>query len=155
MLVGCSILSPPKSKLTCSSNFNAKRREAKGAVAALENRAKVARKQDMLDGTAVSDDSSNSASDYDDTPSPPADAHVMYSFDAARGPSHGSQILNAALAKAVEKFEERETVQLVKEEYEVLDDEGESVGLSPVKKGKKPKAPMMMVPDADEDYELV
>ena len=108
----------------------------------------------MLEGTAVSDDSSNSASDYDETLLPPTDANVMYSFDASRSPSHGSQILNAALAKAVEKFEDRETVQLVKEEYEVLDDEGESVGLTSVKKAKKPKA-VMMVPDADEDYELV
>jgi hypothetical protein len=150
------------SELTFTSNFNAKRRETKGAVAALENRVKVARKQDMLEGTAVSDgDSSNSASDYEDHPSPAADAGIMYSFDATRGPSHGSQILNAALAKAVEKFEERETVKLVKDEYEVLDDEGESVGLTLVRKGKSkaagkaPKEPEFVVPDEDEDYEFV
>jgi len=41
----------------------------------------------------------------------------------------------------------------------VLDDEGESVGLTPAKKGRgKAKATMavaMVVPDVDEDYEFV
>ncbi|KAK1061944.1 hypothetical protein LTR33_012597, partial [Friedmanniomyces endolithicus] len=67
----------------------------------------------------------------------------------------GSQILNAALVKAVAKFEERETVKLVKNEYEVLDDEGESVGLTLAGKSKKAKAQLMIVPDVDEDYELI
>ncbi|KAK5128290.1 hypothetical protein LTR85_002957 [Meristemomyces frigidus] len=135
--------------------YDVKRRETKGAVAALQSGVKVARKQDMLEDTAVSDDS-GSASDYDDTPSPPADVGVTYSFDASRGPSQGSQILNAALHKAVKRFEERETVKLVKDEYEVLDDEGESVGLTPAKKGKtKTKAAPITVPDADDDYEFV
>lgn len=126
-------------------------------MASLQPGIKVARKQDMLDGTAVSsDDSSNSSSDHDDAPMPPVDTGVMYSFDATRGPSHGSQILNVALAKAVEKFEERETVKLVKTEYEVLDDEGESIGLTPAKKSKgKAKAVPMIVSDADEDYEFL
>ncbi|KAK0326459.1 hypothetical protein LTR82_002301 [Friedmanniomyces endolithicus] len=121
-----------------TSNYNAKRREVKAAVAALQPGAKVARKQDMLEGTAISDESSGSASDYDDVPSPA-----------------GSQILNAALVKAVAKFDERETVKLVKNEYEVLNDEGESVGLTMAGKSKKAKAQPMIVPDADEDYELV
>ncbi|KAK3673001.1 hypothetical protein LTR78_007112 [Recurvomyces mirabilis] len=145
----------PRPHRPSETDYNAKRRESKGAVAALQNGAKVARKQDVLDGTAISDDSSNSTSDYDDTPSPAVDPAVMYSFDAARGPSQGSQILNTALANAVAKFEDRETVKLVKNEYEILDDEGESIGLTPVKKSKKVKAPAMIVPDADEDYELV
>ena len=143
------------SQLTSSSNFNARRRDTKSAIAALENRAKVSRRVDMLEGIVVSDESSSSASDYDETPSPPVDVNVIYSFDAARSPAHGSQILNAALAKAVEKFEDRETVKLVKDEYEVLNDEGESVGLTPAKGGKKEKAQAIIVPDADEDYELV
>lgn len=116
----------------------------------------------MLEGTStamISDDSSNANSDYDGdgTPSPAADAAVTYSFDAARGPSQGSQILNTALAKAVEKFEERETVKLVKDEYDVLDAEGETV-VSPAKKGKekaKSVTGQTRVPDADEDYEFV
>ena len=110
----------------------------------------------MLEGTST-DESASSGSDFDEgTPSPPPDAGVMYSFDAASGPSHGSQILNTALAKAVEKFEEKETVKLVKTEYEIVDSEGESIGLTPVKKGKgKAKAESVPVPDADEDYEFV
>lgn len=106
----------------------------------------------------MSDDSSNSASDHDGapSPSPSADAGVMYSFDAPRAPSEGSQILNAALAKAVAKYEERETAKLVKDEYEVLNDDGESVGLTPVKKGRnKGAAAASVVPDMDEDYEFV
>jgi hypothetical protein len=115
----------------------------------------------MLEGH-TSDDASpthSSASDYSDgTPSPPADADITYSFDAARGPTQGSQIFNVALAQAVEKFEERETVKLVKDEYDVLDADGEVVA-SPARKGKeKVKARVMgatRVPDADEDYEFV
>lgn len=140
--------------LTDSSTYDSKRRETKGAVAALQGGAKVARKHDMLEGTAVSDDS-GSASDYDATPSPPADAGITYSFDASRGPSQGSQILNAALNKAVKRFEDRQTVKLVKDEYEVLDDEGEAVALT-AKKGKsKTKSAPVHVPDADDDYEFV
>lgn len=142
-------------ELIWSRFFNFKRKETKSAIAALQNGAKIARKQDMLEGTAISDDSSNSASDHEDVPSPPACYSIMYSFDATQGPSQGSQILNAALAKAVEKFEERETVKLVKEEYEVLNDDGESMGQSPVKKGKSKVGRSINVPDADEDYEFV
>lgn len=142
------------------SNYNLKRREDKSAVASLAHGAKIARKHDMLEGAANTDDSSASNSDeYDEgTPSPPADAGVAYSFDAPRGPTKGSQILNTALAKAMEKYEERETVNLVKAEYELLDGEGETVAPSPDKKRKaKPKAgePAVLVPDADEDYEFV
>lgn len=114
----------------------------------------------MLEGAASTDESSASNSDeYDEgTPSPPADAGIAYSFDAAHGPTKGSQILNTALAKAMEKYEERETVKLVKTEYELLDEEGETVAPSPEKKRKsKPKAgeSAAIVPDADEDYEFV
>ncbi len=108
----------------------------------------------MLEGTAISDESSGSASDYDDVPSPAVDPW-FYSFDSPTAPSQGSQILNAALVKAVAKFEERETFKLVKNEYEVLNDEGESVGLTMAGKSKKAKAQPMIVPDADEDYELI
>ena len=113
----------------------------------------------MLEGTTAttnSDDSSTSNSDFEEgTPSPPADAGVMYSFDAARGPSHGSEILNVALAKAVEKFEEKETAKLVKNEYDIIDSEGESVGLSPAKKEGKRKAKIELVQEDEEDYEFV
>lgn len=105
----------------------------------------------MLEGTAVSDDSASSSSDQEVTPSPPADAGITYSFDAAKGPTQGSQILNVALAKAIDRFEEKETVKLVKNEYEVVDSDGE---VTPVKKAKA-KAVVVGVADADEDYEFV
>lgn len=131
----------------------------KGAVASLAHGARVARKHDMLEGAAVTDESSASNSDeYDETPSPPADIGITYSFDAARGPTKGSQILNTALAKAVEKYEDRETVKLIKSEYELLDSEGEAVTPSPDKKRKskgKATEQVAVVPDADEDYEFV
>lgn len=126
----------------------------------LVNQSRISRKHDMLEGhTSDEASSNNSASDFSDvSPSPPADADITYSFDAQRGPTQGSQIFNAALAQAVEKFEERETVKLVKNEYDVLDADGESVA-SPASKGKgKAKPPVMgatRVPDADEDYEFV
>lgn len=129
-------------------------------MASLAHGAKVARKHDMLEGAAITDDSSASNSDeYDETPSPPVDAGVTYSFDAARSPSKGSQILNVALAKAVEKFEERETVKLVKSEYEMLDAEGEAMVMSPDKRKKGKKSDLgglVILRNADEDeYEFV
>ena len=70
--------------------------------------------------------------------------------------------MNAALAKAVESFQEKETVNLVKSEYELLDSDGETVKATPQKKGKKNKGKassasqeVAVVPDADEDYEFV
>ena len=48
------------------------------------------------------------------------DAGYTYSFDAPRGPGHGSQILGMALAKAEEKFENKATNKLIKDEYEVV-----------------------------------
>lgn len=112
----------------------------------------------MLEG--VVDSSSGSSDEYDEVVSPaqPVDAGVAYSFDAARSPSKGSQILNVALAKAVEKFEERETVKLVKSEYDVLDVDGEVVQPSPEKKrkNKSKTQPPIAMPNADEEeYEFV
>lgn len=129
-------------------------------MASLAHGAKVARKHDMLEGAAITDDSSASNSDeYDETPSPPVDAGVTYSFDAVRSPSKGSQILNVALAKAVEKFEERETVKLVKSEYEMLDAEGEAMVMSPDKRKKGKKSDLgglVILRNADEEeYEFV
>ena len=147
------------------SNYNKNRRSTKGAVASLAHGTKIARKHDMLEGAAtlpIDDSSASSGSDHDDeaqnaSPAlPPPDLGVMYSFDAPKGPTEGSQILNVALAKAVQQFEEKETVKLVKDEYEVLDSEGESMGLSPVKskgKGKARDVPVLV--DEDDEYEFV
>ena len=51
---------------------------------------------------------------------PEPDAGVTYSFDAPRGPALGSEILNMAINKAVERFENKETEKLIKSEYEVV-----------------------------------
>lgn len=148
--------------LASYSEYNLKRRETKSAVASLAHGARMARKHDVLEGTDTSaneeSSSAGSGSDFDDgTPSPAPDAGVMYSFDANSGPSQGSQILTAAMAKAVERFEEKETARLVSTEYDVLDSEGEVVAVTPAKKAKgKAKAEKKTaVPDADEDYEFV
>ncbi|KAF2644769.1 hypothetical protein P280DRAFT_487300 [Massarina eburnea CBS 473.64] len=105
--------------------------------------------------TAVKNDiayaSGDSSADEDvEHPSvaPTPDAEITYSFDAERGPSHGSQILGLALAKAVERYEVRQTDKLIHDEYEVLDlDVG---AFSPVSKvARKGVAP------EDEEYEFV
>jgi hypothetical protein len=104
---------------------------------------------------AVRDDmnsaSGESSADEDiEEPSaaPVPDADVTYSYDAERGPSHGSQILGLALEKAVERFEVRQTDKLIKEEYEVLDVAKEALSPGPriVKKHVAPE---------DQDYEFV
>ncbi|OAL00835.1 hypothetical protein IQ06DRAFT_149624 [Phaeosphaeriaceae sp. SRC1lsM3a] len=77
---------------------------------------------------------------------PAPDAEVAYSFDASRGPSHGSQILNHALEKAIERYEIKETDKLIKNEYEVLDVEAEALSPQPKKRNVAPE---------DEDYYFV
>ena len=76
---------------------------------------------------------------------PALDAEVAYSYDAARGPSHGSQILHHALEKAIVQFEGKETDKLIKNEYEVLSRDTEA--FVPLKKRN--------VPAEDEDYDFV
>ncbi|RMZ71720.1 hypothetical protein GMOD_00006864 [Pyrenophora seminiperda CCB06] len=88
--------------------------------------------------------SGDSSADEDvDHPSVAPDADITYSYDAQRGPSHGSQILNAALEKAVERFETKETEKLVKNEYEVLNIDDE------------PARPKRHVAPEDEEYDFV
>ncbi|KAF2828756.1 hypothetical protein CC86DRAFT_347220 [Ophiobolus disseminans] len=77
---------------------------------------------------------------------PAPDAEIAYSFDAHRGPSHGSQILNHALEKAIEHFETKETDKLIKNEYEVLDVNAEALSPAPKKRNVAPE---------DEDYYFV
>ncbi|KAF1842567.1 uncharacterized protein K460DRAFT_359154 [Cucurbitaria berberidis CBS 394.84] len=102
--------------------------------------------------TAVNKDmasaSGDSSADEDvEHPSTAPDAEIAYSYDATRGPSHGSQILNHALEKAIERFETKETDKLIKNEYEVLDiDAEESPSSRPNRHTVAPE---------DEEYEFV
>jgi hypothetical protein len=77
---------------------------------------------------------------------PTPDVEIAYSFDATRGPSHGSQILNHALDQAIEQYEIKETDKLIKNEYEVLDVNAETLSPLPKKRTVAPE---------DEDYYFV
>jgi len=109
----------------------------------------MASRNDILDEahTAHSD-----SSEIDEPMEPCAapDAEITYSYDATRGPSHGSTILSNALAQAVERFENKATEKLVKDEYEVLPVNPEEL-LTPIKKGGKRAAAL----PEEEDYEFV
>jgi len=109
----------------------------------------MSRKHDELTTEYVSGDSSADEEVEEASAAPQPDADITYSYDAAHGPSQGSQILSLALAKAVERFEDQVTHKLVKEEYEVLDNDGESLPQSPLKKGKRASG------TEEDDYEFV
>jgi len=76
------------------------------------------------------------------------DAQVAYSFDADRSPNKGSQILGVALDQAVERFENKETERILKDEYLVLDSEGEPVA----GQSNKPSKPAH---EEEDDFEFV
>ncbi|EEP82163.1 predicted protein [Uncinocarpus reesii 1704] len=74
------------------------------------------------EGLREASDSSDALSDQGpDLGSPTERIDVFYSFDARSGPRAGEHILSAALNKAVERFEIKETEKLVRE-YELIDD---------------------------------
>lgn len=98
------------------------------------------------DIASASDDSSADEDVEHSSTAPAPDAEIAYSYDAERGPSHGSQILNHALEKAIERYEVKETDKLIKNEYEVLDLDADVVSPLPKKKHVAPE---------DEDYYFV
>jgi hypothetical protein len=99
---------------------------------------KMAQRYEIFEETFSSGDSSADEDPVEPSAAPEPDAEITYTFDSARGPSQGSQILSLAVAKAVERYENKVTDKLVNDEYEVLDESGEAVGSNPVKMGKKP-----------------
>lgn len=114
----------------------------------VRQKARVTVKNDIA---YASGDSSADEEIEEASAAPVPDADIAYSYDAAQGPNHGSQILGLALAKAIERYEGRETDKLVKEEYEVLNTDGEPIASGPSGKGANKK-------DAaadEEDYEFV
>jgi len=140
------------------TEFNCRRQINKAAeVYSLHSHKPTRSRASALDDDLSVRDSTGFSSDHapsENLPTAPVDAGVMYSYDASRGPSHGSQILKVALAKAVERFEEKETVRLVRNEYDVLDTDGETVKLGK-KQAKNAAQRTVSIPDADEDYEFV
>jgi hypothetical protein len=110
--------------------------------------AKTAQRHDILDTRATHSDSSGDEMPTESSAAPEPDADVTYSFDAPKGPTHGSTVLSTALAQAVERFENTVTEKLVKDEYEVL---GEADVLSPIKKGGK----RSMLAEEEDDYEFI
>jgi hypothetical protein len=105
-------------------------------------KARTAFNKDMA---SASGDSSADEDVEHPSAAPAPDAEIAYSYDAHRGPSHGSQILNHALEKAVERFETKETEKLVKNEYEVLDRDLDD---------ESPRLKRHVAPE-DEEYEFV
>jgi len=110
--------------------------------------AKMAQRHDIIDTRVAHSDSSGDEMPDESSVAPEPDADITYSFDAAKGPTHGSTVLSTALAKAVERFENTETEKLVKNEYEVL---GETDVRTPIKKGGK----RSMLADVEDDYEFL
>ncbi|RAR05289.1 hypothetical protein DDE82_004036 [Stemphylium lycopersici] len=103
-------------------------------------KARTALNKDM----AFASDESSADEDVEHPSAAPApDAEIAYSYDAPRGPSHGSQILHYALDKAVERFETKEIEKLVKNEYEVLDIDDDT-----------PRSKRRVAPE-DEEYEFI
>lgn len=113
------------------------------SIAQVEHRANMARKYDVLDEQNITDSSDDDIAEASAAPEP--DAEITYSYDAPRGPGQGSQILSLALAKAVERYEVKETERLVKEEYEVVRPEDETDG----------RQKHRSVPDTDDGFELI
>lgn len=81
----------------------------------------LARKRPILQPDNNCSDSSADEEVTEASAAPEPDADITYSYDARSGPSHGSQILGAALSQAVEQFENKVTDKIVKEEYDVIE----------------------------------
>jgi len=129
---------------------------------------RVSRKQDVIREVTSPDSTSLTKSIVDLLPStatnipilttPRDEADILYSFDKKASPSD-SIGLGGLVEKAEQRFREKETVKLIKEEYEVLDEDGEGVVLRE-KSGKKtsPKVKAKVekpLDNEDDDYELV
>lgn len=123
-----------------------RREKAKEVAHAARNR-----KQEILPIDQYTSGESTDEEPVEPSAAPEPDAEITYSFDADKGPSQGSQILGQALLQAIERFEDRKTHELVSEEYEVLDENGEPA--SPRRRcgGKGKKA----LKSEDEDWEHV
>lgn len=74
-------------------------------------------------GTTVSGASDTSDDEVaDPSAAPESEVEIMYSYDARNGPAARDNVLSNAVVQAVKKFENKQTEQLVKNEYDMVDD---------------------------------
>lgn len=145
-----------------SYSLNAKQDRLAYAKNRYSSKFNAAKQLDMLSARELSSDE-HSATDSSAPPSaeednatdpttPLPEGTVMYSFDNATGPSSGSQVLSAVMDRAVERFHDLETTQLVRDEYELVDANGDSVKPRSKKGKRSAKRPSGR---EDDEYEFV
>lgn len=127
---------------------------------------RVSRKQDALRELTSPDSKSLSRSLADLLPSTATsipirkhdapDADILYSFDKKASPSDKVG-LGGLIEKAEQRFKEKETVKLVRNEYEVLDGEGEKEVLRKGGRLERERGAVVAVGtlDDEDDYELI
>lgn len=103
--------------------------------------AKKVLQNDLLEITQTSDAGSSDEEMADTSAAPLPDAGVMYSYDAQSGPTSGNDILSNAVMQAVKRFENKQTEQLIKTEYDLVLD------------GKEAEDPY--AGDVEDDFEVV
>jgi len=98
--------------------------------------------QDDFVGVPASSDSGSSDEEVPEVSAAPVPAsEIMYSYDAQSGPNTGSDVLSNAVVQAVKRFENKQTEQLVKNEYDLMLD------------GKEVEE--AYAGDAEDDFELI
>lgn len=95
-------------------------------------RRKAGIRDDVNDGVSAHEYCDIDATFVHPESTPADDPNLFYSFDAMRSPGHGEHILSVALARAMDRFEVKETEKVVRE-YEIVEyDEGSEDGVSDV-----------------------
>ena len=102
--------------------------------------AKKVLQSDLHEVTGSSDTGSSDEEVMNMSNAPVPGGELLYSYDA-RGPSDGADVLSNAIMQAVKRFENKQTEQLVKKEYDlVMDGKDDEVAYAG---------------DAEDDFELV
>lgn len=96
---------------------------------------------DIVGAHTTSDTGSSDDEVVEASAAPKPEIDVMYSYDHQSGPSTGSDVLSNAVMQAVKRFENKQTEQLVKNEYDLVLD------------GKEIED--AYAGDAEDDYELI
>lgn len=88
------------------------------------NIAKKVLQNDLQDVTMHSDTSGDEeVAHINEAPVP--ESEIMYSYDAKSGPSNGADVLSNAVMQAVKRYENKQTEQLIKNEYDTMPDHKE------------------------------